>query len=166
MELAGDVGDRRALRRGVEDIAFTGGERIGAGAQGGRGEGGVDHRLTGEHPAYGDGEFLDGAKNYTLRVPANVPIKNFWSVLVYDSLSRSELQNSQPFPSVSMYTVPKTNDDGTIDIYFGPYCPAGQEKNWIETLPDRGWFPIFRLYSPLEPFFDKSWKLPDIEKVK
>ena len=113
-----------------------------------------------------DGDFLDGAKLYTLRVPPNVPIKNFWSVLVYDSLSRSELQNSQAFPSVSMYGDPKTNDDGTIDIYFGPHCPPGQEKNWIETLPDRGWFPIFRFYSPLEPFFDKTWKLPNIERVK
>lgn len=112
------------------------------------------------------GEFLHGAENYKLRVPTNIPIKNFWSVVVYDALSRSELQNSQKLPSVSMYTSPKTNDDGTIEIYFGPKCPQGQEKNWIETLPDRGWFPIFRFYSPTEPYFDKSWKLPDIQKVK
>ncbi|HKE88096.1 MAG TPA: DUF1254 domain-containing protein [Vicinamibacterales bacterium] len=112
------------------------------------------------------GEFLNGAQPYRLRVPTNIPIKNFWSVVVYDALSRSELQNSQKLPSVSMYTNPKKNDDGTIDIYFGPTCPPGQEKNWIETLPDRGWFPIFRFYSPTEPYFDKSWKLPDIAKVK
>jgi hypothetical protein len=111
-------------------------------------------------------EFLHGAETYRLRVPTNIPIKNFWSVVVYDALSRSELQNSQKLPSVSMYTNPNKNDDGTIDIFFGPKCPPGQEKNWIETLPDRGWFPIFRFYSPTEPYFDKSWKLPDIEKVK
>jgi len=114
----------------------------------------------------GSGEFLHGAENYRLRVPANVPIKNFWSVVVYDALSRSELQNSQKLPSVSMYSDPKKNDDGTVDIYFGPKCPPDQEKNWIETLPDRGWFPIFRFYSPTEAYFDKSWKLPDIERVK
>jgi hypothetical protein len=112
------------------------------------------------------GEFLHGAQTYRLRVPAHVPIKNFWSVVVYDALSRSELQNSQKLPSVSMYSNPKQNDDGTIDIYFGPTCPPGSEKNWIETLPDRGWFPIFRFYSPTEAYFDKSWKLPDIEEIK
>ena len=51
----------------------------------------------------GAGEFLDGAKNYKLHVPADVPAKDFWSVLVYDSLSRSELKNGQKFPSVSKY---------------------------------------------------------------
>jgi hypothetical protein len=112
-----------------------------------------------------DGDFLDGTKTYKLHVLPNVPINNFWSTVVYDSLSRSELQNSQKFPSVSMYGNPKTNADGSVDIYFGPKMPAGQEKNWIETVPGRGWFPIFRFYGPLEPFYDQSWKLSDIEKV-
>lgn len=110
------------------------------------------------------GDWLDGAQSYRLRVPADVPIEKFWSVVVYDARSRSELQSSQRLPSVSMYTQPRKNPDGTIDIYFGPKMPLGQEKNWIETLPDRGWFPIFRFYSPTEAYFDKSWKLPDIEK--
>jgi hypothetical protein len=39
------------------------------------------------------GVFLDGEKSYTLHVPSNIPANNFWSVVVYDSLSRSELQN-------------------------------------------------------------------------
>jgi hypothetical protein len=112
-----------------------------------------------------DGDFLDGAKNYRLRVPANVPINNFWSVVVYDALSRSELQNGQPFPSVSQYTDPQVNDDGTVDIHFGPEMPDGQECNWIVTVPGRGWFPIFRFYGPLDPFYDKTWKLNDIEKA-
>lgn len=114
----------------------------------------------------GSGEFLDGAKSYKLHIPANVPAKDFWSVLVYDSLSRSELQNGQKFPSVSLYSGPKTNADGSVDVYFGPEMPPGQEKNWIETVPGKGWFPIFRFYGPLEPLFEKTWKLPDIEKVK
>jgi hypothetical protein len=111
-----------------------------------------------------DGDFLDGARSYRLRVPANVPINNFWSVVVYDALSRSELQNGQPFPSVSQYTDPKVNDDGTVDVYFSAEMPAGQERNWIATVPGRGWFPIFRFYGPLDPFFDKTWELNDIEK--
>jgi hypothetical protein len=112
-----------------------------------------------------DGDFLDGAKSYKLRVLPNVPINNFWSVVVYDSLSRSQLQNSQKFPSVSLYGNPNTNADDSVDIYFGPKMPSGQEKNWIETVPGRGWFPIFRFYGPLEPFYDQTWKLNDIEKV-
>ncbi len=112
------------------------------------------------------GEFLDGAKNYKLHIPPNVPAKDFWSVLVYDSLSRSELQNGQKFPSVSKYTDPRINADGSVDVYFGPGMPPGQEKNWIKTVPGKGWFPIFRFYGPLEPLFDKTWKLSDIEEVK
>ena len=37
--------------------------------------------------------------------------------------------------------------------------------NWIRALPDRGWFPIFRFYSPTREFFDHAWKLNDIEPV-
>ena len=96
------------------------------------------------------GAFLDGAQNYKLRVPSNVPAKDFWSVLVYDPLSRSELQNGEKFPSVSKYTDPKINADGSVDVYFGPTMPPGQEKNWIKTVAGKGWFPIFRFYGPLE----------------
>jgi len=83
-------------------------------------------------------------------------------VVVYDSLSRSELQNGQPFPSVSNYTNPKVNADGSIDIYFGPNEPSSK-GNWIRTVPGKGWFPIFRFYSPTQAYFDKSWQLNDIE---
>ena len=108
-----------------------------------------------------DGNYLDGAKNYRLHVPPDIPIKNFWSVVVYDALSRSELQNGQPFPSVSGYTDPAINADGSVDIAFGPEQPA-DTHNWIATVPGRGWFPIFRFYSPTESYFDKTWKLEDI----
>lgn len=112
-----------------------------------------------------NGNFLDGAKSYKLRIPANVPAKDFWSVLVYDALSRSELDNGQAFPSVSMYSGPKANDNGSVDVYFGPEMPAGQVKNWIRTVPGRGFFPMFRWYGPLTPLYDKTWKLPDVEEV-
>jgi len=110
------------------------------------------------------GEFLDGGKSYKLHVLPNIPAKNFWSVVVYDALSRSELQNGQPLPSVSIYTKPKVNADGTIDIFFGPNEPTGG-GNWIKTVPGKGWFPIFRFYSPTAAYFDKSWQLNDIEIV-
>jgi hypothetical protein len=111
------------------------------------------------------GAFLDGARTYRLRVLPNIPAKNFWSVVVYDTLSRSELQNGQPLPSVSSYTNPKVNADGTIDIYFGPNAPK-DGGNWIKTVPGKGWFPIFRFYSPTDAFFDKTWALNDIEVLQ
>jgi hypothetical protein len=76
-----------------------------------------------------------------LRVPADLPVNNFWSVVVYDALSRSELRNDMALPSVSQYTGPVANDDGTVDIYFGPSMPARQEHNWIQTVPGRGLVP-------------------------
>lgn len=111
-----------------------------------------------------DGAFLDGAKTYRLRVQSGVPINNFWSVVVYDALSRSELQNGQPFPSVSSLAKHEVNADGSVDIAFGPDAPAGG-GNWIRTVPGRGWFPIFRFYGPEAAFFDKTWKLEDISLI-
>ncbi|GAG12969.1 unnamed protein product, partial [marine sediment metagenome] len=109
---------------------------------------------------------LDGGQNYRLQVPGDVPVKDFWSVIVYDAASRSMLPTSQEWPSVSTYTDLEVNDDGSIDIYFGPEAPEGKEQNWIETMPDKGWTAIFRLYGPLEPFFEQGWKLNDIELVE
>ena len=58
------------------------------------------------------------------------------------------------------------NPDGSTDIYVAPQPPKGApESNWIPTLPGRAWFTYFRLYAPLQPYFDASWKLPDIEAV-
>ncbi len=111
------------------------------------------------------GNYLDGAKSYRLHVLPKIPANNFWSVVVYDSLSRSELQNGQPLPSISSYSKPKINGDGSVDIFFGPLAPKGN-GNWIKTVPGKGWFPIFRFYGPAQPFFDKSWKLEDITPVQ
>ena len=87
----------------------------------------------------------------------------FWSVVVYDSLSRSQLQNGQPFPAVRSYTKPVVNVDGSIDIEFGPTQP-GDKRNWIRTVP--GWFPFFRAYGPTVAYFDKTWQLEDIVPVR
>jgi hypothetical protein len=113
----------------------------------------------------GDGNYLDGAKTYRLHIAPNIPAKNFWSVVVYDALSRSELQNGQPFPSVSVYSKPKINPDGSVDIVFGPDEPK-DKGNWIKTIPGKGWFPIFRFYGPTQQYFDKTWKLEDIVAVQ
>ena len=111
-----------------------------------------------------DGNFLDGAKKYKLHVLPEIPAKNFWSVVVYDALSRSELKNDQPFPSVSSYKMPIINADGSIDILFGP---ASRREGQLDTDgPGKGWFPIFRFYGPTEAFFDKTWKLEDVQSAE
>jgi len=108
------------------------------------------------------GNPFDGNKTYRLRVPANVPVKDFWSVVVYDTQTRSLLQTDQRFPSLSSNDKPRANADGTVDVYFSAKRPP-DAQNWVQTVPGKSWFTIFRLYGPLQPWFDKSWRLPDIE---
>jgi len=116
-----------------------------------------------------DGNFLEGSNSYRLTVPANVPAENFWSVIAYDAETRSMIVNDQRprsgFSSVhaEQYT---QNPDGSYDVYFGQEAPEGFENNLINTNEGDGWFVIFRFYSPSAEYFDKSWELPNIEKIE
>jgi hypothetical protein len=113
-----------------------------------------------------NGDVLDGSKQYRLRIPADVPVKDFWSIVVYDPQTRSELQTSQPYPSKNNLRDPLlANPDGSVDLYFGPTSPAGHETNWTETVAGKGWFTIFRLYGPLDPWFDKAWRPGEVEPI-
>jgi len=127
-------------------------------------------KLVGKGSQYGiasadiNGNYLYGDKSYRLNIPANVPAKDFWSIVVYDPQTRSELQTGQKYPSKnSARSKLLKNEDGSVDIYFGPTAPEGFEENWIETVPDKGWFILLRLYGPLEPWFDKTWRPGEIE---
>jgi hypothetical protein len=115
-----------------------------------------------------DGNRFDGGKKYSLHVPANAPAEAFWSLTVYDAASRSMMQNASNDSARSSIDKLKSNADGSIDIYFGPAgsSPAGMEANWIETVPGKGWYPMFRFYSPKAGLFDGTWKLPDVELMK
>ncbi len=111
-----------------------------------------------------DGNPFDGAKTYKLHLPQNIPVKDFWSVIVYDTQTRSMLQTDQQAPSMSSQNKGvKVNGDGSVDVFFGPKAPAGMENNWVQTIPGKGWFMILRLYGPLEPWFDKTWRPGEIE---
>ena len=113
-----------------------------------------------------DDDWLDGATDYVLNVPANVPAAEFWSLTVYDVSTRAPIRNKQEIADRSSRMDLPTNPDGSVTLYVGPTKPSGERaKNWIPTVPGRAWFPYFRLYSPTEPHFDRSWVLPDIQKA-
>jgi len=117
-----------------------------------------------EHDAAG--QYLDGAKNYRMHLPPNIPAKDFWSLLVYDPQTRSMLQTDQRFPSCNSQKQGLIiNPDTSVDVWFGPKSPHGKEANWIQTIPGKGWFVMLRLYGPLEPWFDKTWQPGEIELI-
>jgi hypothetical protein len=117
-----------------------------------------------EHDAAG--EYLDGGKTYRLHLPPNIPAKDFWSVVVYDPQTRSMLQTDQRFPSLgSQKPDIVVNPDTSVDVFFGPEAPHGHGANWIQTTPGKGWFAFLRLYGPLKPWFDKTWRPGEIELV-
>jgi len=99
-------------------------------------------------------------------VRANVSINNFWFVIAYDNQARSFLQTDQTWPLVTSKDKDfHTNEDGSVDVYFAPERPK-EARNFIQTIPNKGWNVIFRLYGPLDAWFDKTWRLGEIELVK
>jgi hypothetical protein len=114
-----------------------------------------------------NGDVLDGAKTYRLHVDPDPPAKNFWAVDVYDTQTRSLIQvPSTLWPAVASSSGNlQANPDGSYDLYFGPKAPEGRESNWVETIPGKSWFQLFRLYGPLQPWFDQTWKLNEFEPI-
>ena len=112
------------------------------------------------------GADLSGGNDYRLTLPANIPAANFWSVTLYEAENASGLANGQPFPSLGSRDKPVVNADGTTDLYLGPKAPKGKERNWLATVPGKGYFVILRLYGPTEAALDNSWKPGDIQRSK
>lgn len=106
------------------------------------------------------GAWLDGARDYTLTLPAGIPAKTFWAIDIYDPQTRSLLQTDNPYPSIhSGSDGLRFEPNGDLVINFGPTASGA---NSIQTRPQKGWFPILRIYGPLESWFDKTWRPGEI----
>lgn len=141
-------------RAAVFFLAFAAPKKLGA----------ATFYLVGGHDARG--QALMGGKTYKLHVPPNVPAKQYWAVTVYD-LDTACLIRNMPSPGLDSYNEKmRRNGDGSVDIYFGPKAPQGQENNWVPTADGRPWITMFRFYGPDKAVFDKTWKLTDFEEVK
>ncbi|HEY7065170.1 MAG TPA: DUF1254 domain-containing protein [Chloroflexota bacterium] len=112
-----------------------------------------------------DGNDFDGSQTYRLAVPPNAPVKQYWSATVYDRATHALIRDMKRSSRSSQNPDLQTNADGWVDVYFGPRAPAGKESNWVPTNPAGGFEVLFRLYGPEQPLFDKTWVLPDIERV-
>jgi len=113
------------------------------------------------------GQYLDGGKTYKVTLPAPIPVNNFWSFMVYSGQHRSMLETDQKSAGLDSNSPSiRPNQDGSSTVWFGPEAPEGHEGNWIQTLPGKSYLAILRLYGPLEPWFDKTWKPGDFELVE
>jgi hypothetical protein len=131
-------------------------------------------RLTGVGSQYlignvdAAGDPFDGAKSYRVTLPKDIPAARFWSLTLYDNQTRSMLQTEQLYPRAGSQEYPSpaavAEPDGSAVVHFSPTRPDGVAPgNWIQTDPEKGWFVILRLYSPLQSFFDKTWRVSEIE---
>ncbi len=116
-------------------------------------------------------QYFDGSKTYKVTLPKGIPQAKFWSLTLYDNQTRSMLDTPQGYPRAGSQNYPspaaEADASGVTTVYFGPKQPDGVKRgNWIQTMPGKGWFVILRLYSPLEPFFDKSWRPSEIQPVQ
>lgn len=113
------------------------------------------------------GEPLKAGKTYKLTVPKDMPAKQFWSLTLYDRATWAFVKNPLDRAGLGSFNMDqmKKNADGTVDLYFGPKAPAGLESNWIPT-ENREPYLWLRLYGPDRAFWNKSFKMPDVELVK
>ena len=113
-----------------------------------------------------DGKPLDGSKTYRLNVPTNAPIRQYWSATLYDRDTHALIRKMSHAARSSQSQGLQVNQDGSVDLYFGPKAPEGKESNWTPTDPQATFEILFRFYGPLPSLFDKTWVLPDVELVK
>ncbi len=113
-----------------------------------------------------DGRPLDGKSSYRLRVPADAPVTQYWSMTVYNRDTHAFIRNATRVGRSSQSPGLQKNPDGSADIFFGPTLPASGESNWVPTGGAGNFEVLARFYGPQKSLFDKTWRLPDIEKIK
>ena len=111
------------------------------------------------------GTRLNGNNTYKLTVPADVPMRDFWSVIAYEQDDATWIDNVPKAGVASIDEGIETNSDGTVDVYFSAKPPEGKEANWVPTAKGDDFFLFFRLYGPQKAIFDKTWKLNDVVQV-
>ncbi|KAF2515896.1 DUF1254 domain-containing protein [Flavobacterium zhairuonense] len=112
------------------------------------------------------GQEFDGSKLYQLHLPANVPVKLYWSITAYDRETHALIKGMKYFSRASTTPGIQKNSDGSVDIYFGAKAPAGKESNWVPTDPKGKFELLARFYGPEKGFFEKTWKMGDVTEVK
>ena len=134
---------------------------------------GMVSRVAGKGSAYlgsyydADGNALMGGNNYTLHLEPNPPAANFWSITVYDIKNRLIIRNQIKRSDLSSRTEGLIkNADGSVDLYFGPKAPKGKESNWIQTNTGESFFVYLRLYGPEKAYFDHTFPMNKIKKLK
>jgi hypothetical protein len=91
--------------------------------------------------------------HYVLKVPADVPVRGFWSVTVYNAEGYFEPNDVDRY-SVNSVTADRDPDGGvTINLGGDPSLPN------MVPLPE-GWNYTVRLYQPEQSILDKSWSFP------
>lgn len=113
------------------------------------------------------GQPVEAGKTYRLRVPKDVPAKQFWSLTVYERATWAFINNPLDRAGLGTFDMDKMekNADGSVDVYIGPKAPVGLQSNWIPTLGKEPYVWL-RLYGPEDAFWNKSFKMPDVELVK
>jgi len=112
-----------------------------------------------------DGNPLDGSARYRLTVPPNPPVKQYWSVVLYDFATHALIRNTRWSSRSSQSPGLRTSPDGSVDIFFAADAPHDQEANWVPTITGERFEALFRFYGPEPPSFDKTWVLPDIQRL-
>lgn len=113
----------------------------------------------------GKGNALDGGSTYRLHVPPSAPVHQYWSATAYDARTHALIRDTPSSSRASTSQGLAVNDDGSVDVYFGPTAPDGASSNWVPTKACNAFEVLFRFYGPDKPLFDKTWKLPDIDRV-
>ncbi len=134
---------------------------------------GMVSRVAGKGSAYlgsyydADGNALMGGNSYKLKIEPDPPAANFWSITVYDIANRLIIRNKTRKSDISSRNKDLAkNADGSVDLYFGPKAPEGKETNWVQTNKGQSFFLYLRLYGPEKPYFDKTWPMNKVAKLK